>query len=210
MPAQGLCYNEREVIKMEEKREPHKRKELRIKQFDYSSKGAYFVTICVQDRKRILSEILSPVGGGAFDALVEPQLLIKNDEGLDDPFLPQIRLSEMGKIVEKNLLSSENISGVTIDRYVIMPDHVHAIIFLDPDKYFKDPARSSRAPTPTNEMLPHVISTFKRFCHKEIGEKIFQRGYMEHIVRDRNDYETRAKYIYENPIRWYYHIRDEQ
>ncbi|MBQ1233309.1 MAG: hypothetical protein IIX86_07250, partial [Clostridia bacterium] len=108
---------------MEEKRESHKRKELRIKQFDYSSKGAYFVTICVQDRKRILSEILSPVGGGAHDALVEPQLLIKNDEGIDDSFLPQIRLSEMGKIVEKNLLSSENISGVTIDRYVIMPDH---------------------------------------------------------------------------------------
>ena len=63
MPAQGLCYNEREVIKMEEKRESHKRKELRIKQFDYSSKGAYFVTICVQDRKRILSEILSQIPG---------------------------------------------------------------------------------------------------------------------------------------------------
>jgi hypothetical protein len=59
-----VWYNERAVIKMEEKRESHKRKELRIKQFDYSSKGAYFVTICVQDRKRILSEIFSPVGGG--------------------------------------------------------------------------------------------------------------------------------------------------
>jgi hypothetical protein len=53
-------------------------------------------------------------------------------------------------------------------------------------------------------MLPHIVSTFKRFCNKEIGYNIFQRGYIEHIVRDREDYETRTKYIYENPIRWYY------
>ncbi len=199
-----MWYNKREVMGMEEKNDVQRRKELRIKQYDYSSKGAYFVTICIQGRKRILSDIIPLVGGGALDALSEPQLLIASSEGLDDPFLPQIRLSEIGKIVEKNLLSSENIAGVTIDRYVIMPDHIHVIIFLDPDKYIKDPVRSSRAPTPTNEMLPHIISTFKRFCHKEIGDKIFQRGYMEHIVRDRDDYETRVKYIYENSLRWYY------
>ena len=63
---------------------------------------------------------------------------------------------------------------------------------------------SSRAPTPTNEMLPHIVSAFKRFCNKEIGNNIFQRGYIEHIIRDHEDYETRAKYICENPIRWYY------
>ena len=123
---------------------------------------------------------------------------------LDDPFYPHTQLTDIGKIVEKNLLSSENISGVMIDRYVIMPDHIHAIIVLDPDKYVKCQDGSSRAPTPTNEMLPHIVSAFKRFCNKEIGNNIFQRGYIEHIIRDREDYETRAKYIYENPIRWYY------
>ncbi|MBO5967739.1 MAG: hypothetical protein J6S14_04475 [Clostridia bacterium] len=162
-----------------------KRKELRIKQYDYSSKGTYLLTICVRDRKPILSNIFKPVGVGA----------------LDDP---QIRLTEIGKIVEKNLLSSENIQGVVIDEYVIMPDHIHAIIFLDSDQYNKRQNGSSRAPTPTNEMLPHIVSTFKRFCNKEIGKNIFQRGYMEHIVRDKEDYETRRKYIYENPMRWYY------
>ena len=50
-------------------------------------------------------------------------------------------------------------------------------------------------------MLPHIVSTFKRFCSKEIGFNIFQRGYMEHIIRNRDDYEEHAKYIYENPIR---------
>ena len=83
-----------------------------------------------------------------------------------------------------------------------MPDHIHAIIFLDPDKYIKCKDGSSRAPTPTNEMLPHVISVFKRFCNKEVGSNIFQRGYIEHIVRDKKDYETRIKYILENPMRW--------
>ena len=151
---------------MDKEKELPKRKNLRIKQYDYSSSGAYFVTICVKERKRILSDIVKPVGVGA----------------LDDPFYPQVHLTEIGKIVEKNLLSSKKISGVMIDRYVIMPD----------------------APTPTNEMLPHVIYTFKRFCNKEIGENIFQRGYIEHIIRDKEDYETRVKYIYENPMRWYY------
>ena len=117
---------------------------------------------------------------------------------LDDP---KTILTEIGKIVEKYLISSENIEGIKIDKYVIMPDHIHVIIFLDPEKYAKG---SSRAPTPTNEMLPHLVSTFKRFCNKEIEENIFQRGYIEHIIRNREDYETRTKYIYENPIRWFY------
>ena len=162
-----------------------KRKNLRLSQYNYSSAGAYFVTICVKDRKSILSDIIKPVGVGAHDD-------------------PQLRLTKIGEIVEKHLLSSENISGVKIDQYVMMPDHIHVIILLDPDKYQTPLNGSSRAPTPTNEMLPHIVSTFKRFCTKEIGENIFQRGYMEHIIRNREDYETRVKYIYENPMRRYY------
>ncbi|MBQ8439439.1 MAG: hypothetical protein IJX19_02145 [Clostridia bacterium] len=177
------------------------RKDLRLKQYDYSSAGAYFVTICIQDRKCILSDIIAPVGDGALD--------VPFDEAY---YEPQIRLTKIGKIIEKNLLSSENIAGVTIDRYVIMPDHIHVIIFLDPNKYKKCPNETSesfvngtsRAPSPTNEMLPRVVSAFKRFCNREIGCNIFQRGYIEHIIRDPKDYETKVNYIYKNPIRRYY------
>jgi REP element-mobilizing transposase RayT len=185
------------VMKMDKEKDLPKRKDLRLKHYDYSSAGAYFVTICTKDRKRILSNIIKPsVGVGALD---DPL-----NGFLNEPQIPQIQLTEIGKVTEKYLLSSENIPGVKIDRYVIMPDHIHVIIFLYPDKYTSRKDGSSRAPTPTNEMLPHIVSTFKRFCNREIGNNIFQRGYMEHIVRDREDYETRAKYIYENPIRWYY------
>ena len=183
---------------MDKEKELPKRKDLRLKQYDYSSAGAYFVTICIKDRKRILSNIIKPsaVGVGALD---DPL-----NGALDDPLTPQTQLTKIGKITEKYLLSSENIPGVKIDRYVIMPDHIHIIIFLNPNEYLKRKDGSSRAPTPTNEMLPHIVSTFKRFCNKEIGDNIFQRGYIEHIVRDRADYETRIKYIYENPSHWYY------
>ena len=78
------------------------------------------------------------------------------------------------------------------------------MIFLYPDQYTSRKDGSSRAPTPTNETLPHIVSTFKRFCNREIGNNIFQRGYMEHIIRNREDYEKHLKYIHENPIRWYY------
>ncbi len=122
------------VTKMDEERKLPKRKDLRLKQYDYSSKGAYFVTICIKDRKRILSDIIKPVGVGAHD----------------DPLRLQIRMTRIGEIVQKYLLSSENISGVKIDRYVIMPDHIHAIIFLYPDEYATRKNGSSRAPTPTS------------------------------------------------------------
>ena len=178
---------------MNKKNEIPIRKELRLKYYDYSSKGAYFVTVCVKERKRLLSELIKPrVGVGALD---DPKISEVNDGLL---------LTEVGKTVEKNLLSSERISGVKIDKYVIMPDHIHAIIFLDPQEYSERQNGSSRAPTPTNRMLPHVISTFKRFCGKELGCSIFQRGYIEHIIRDQEDYNTRVKYICENPLRWYY------
>ena len=71
---------EREENNMENEL-PKRRKELRLKQYDYSSKGAYFVTICIKDRQRILSGIIKPVGVGA----------------LDDP---KTILTEIGKIVE--------------------------------------------------------------------------------------------------------------
>ena len=190
------------VMKMEKEKDLPKRKDLRIPKYNYSSKGVYFVTICIKDRKRLLSNIIKPSSAG-FDASKCRQAVV-GVGAHDDPLKPKIQLTEFGKITEKYLLSSENIPGVKIDRYVIMPDHIHAMIFLNPDKYATRKDGSSRAPTPTNEMLPHVISTFKRFCNKEIGNNIFQRGYIEHIVRDREDYEKRIKYIYENPVNWYY------
>ena len=167
------------------------RKATRLSNFDYSSVGAYFITICVRDRMKILSEIVTAVSDTIYSDSV-------GDGALD---VPKIRLTKIGEIVEKYLMSSENIPNVEIDKYVIMPDHIHAILFIKASSN-----GTSRAPSPTaaNEVLPHIVSTFKRFCNKEIGENIFQRSYYDHVIRDRKDYEMRKKYIYDNPIKWYY------
>ena len=172
-----------------------KRKDLRLKNYDYSSQGAYFVTICSKNKEHIFSTIDASV----FEKYEILYSRIVGDGAFD---VPQPALTPIGEIVEKYLLSSENISGVTIGEYVIMPNHIHFIVFLNPEKYQRGKHGTSRAPSPTNEMLPHIVSTFKRFVNKATGENVFQRAYIEHIIRDANDYNVKRKYIYENPLKW--------
>ena len=153
-----------------------KRKNLRLKEYDYSQKGYYFITLCTKDRK---------------------PLFWANNVGAD---ITRPNLSGYGKIVEMAISSiTEHYPNVKIYQYVIMPDHIHAIIFIKPTPY-----GTSKAPSPTsaNELLPHIISTFKRFCNKEYGTNIWQYRSNDHIIRNRQDYEEHLRYIYENPMRW--------
>ena len=110
-----------------------KRKPNRIPHFDYSAPGAYFVTICTQDKAPLLSTV---VGGGALDA-------------------PDVRLSRYGEIAQKYILSGNRIPGVTVDKYVIMPNHIHLILLVEETAT----AGTSRAPSPTNAVIPHFVST---------------------------------------------------
>ena len=120
-------------------------------------------------------------------------------EGLAPPEIT-VKLKPCGEIVKEQLqLIETRFPSVTVEDYVIMPDHIHAVIFLNGKA-------GGASPSPT---LDDVICAFKsltsRSCKQKYGiEKMFQRSYAEHIVRDRDDYETRRKYIYENPMRWYY------
>ena len=182
-----------------------KRKSTRLKNFDYSSAGAYFVTICVRDRMHILSEIT--VGEG----LAPPEIAdltsadktsgIAVGEGLAPPEIT-VKLKPCGEIVKEQLQLIEiRFQGVTVEDYVIMPDHIHAVIFLRGKA-------GGASPSPTlNDVICAFKSLTSRSCKQKYGiEKMFQRSFAEHIVRDREDYETRRKYIYENPKRWYYKL----
>ena len=60
----------------------------------------------------------------------------------------------------------------------------------------------SKAPAPTNAVIPHLVSTLKRFCHKDIGNQIFQRSYHDHIIRNEQDYLKIWEYIGNNPAKW--------
>ena len=182
------------VMKMDNDKDLPKRKSTRLKNFDYSSAGAYFVTICVRDRMQILSEIIRD-----DITATDKTSGIAVGEGLAPPEIT-VKLKPCGEIVKEQLqLIGTRFPNVTVEDYVIMPDHIHAVIFLHGKA-------GGASPSPT---LDDVICAFKsltsRSCKQKYGiEKMFQRSSAEHIVRDREDYETRRKYIYENPKRWYY------
>ena len=96
-----------------------RRKQLRLCGYDYTQAGAYFVTVCTKDRKHILGSIV----------------------GADDHIGPYTSLSSIGKVVDQY---TRTIPG--IDRYVIMPDHVHMILLVSGTNITEGPMWSS-APT---------------------------------------------------------------
>ncbi|MBR5265761.1 MAG: transposase [Clostridia bacterium] len=152
------------------------RKRTRLKYYDYSTSGAYFITICIKDmRIPLLSNIF--VGNGALD-------------------VPQRKLTSVGKIVDKYIRSTNNIKGISVDKYVIMPNHIHMIIFID------NPDGASKAPHPTNSLLSHTVGTLKRFVNRDIGQNIWQTSFHDHIIRDDNDYLKIWNYIDTNVSRW--------
>ena len=152
------------------------RKSNRIPGYDYSTPGAYFITICTCSKLPTLGTI---VGGGALDA-------------------PFVRLSKLGQTVLRYIQSGNCVTGITVDKFVIMPNHIHLILLVD-----ETASRgTSRAPSPTNAVIPHFISTFKRFCNRDAGSQIFQRSYHDHVIRNEDDYLKIWQYIDNNPARW--------
>ena len=155
------------------------RKPTRLKKYDYSSSGSYFVTICTKDRKELLSQII--VGDGVLD-------------------VPKNILTHFGEIADMHLSSMSGFyTNIKIDKYVIMPNHIHLLIQI----FETEPVIGLLGtPTPTNSLISQFISTFKRFCNKEYGENIWQRSYHDHIVRGEADYKKIWEYIDTNILRW--------
>ena len=182
------------VIKME--KELPKRKPTRLNYFDYNSSGVYFITICTENRRNILSRI---VGTGVLDC---PQ-----NNALYSP--KRVELLSYGKIADKYIKQLNDFyEHLSVEKYVIMPNHIHFLLWVKENKNKTDNGQS-RTPVPTNveranSACSQFVSTFKRFCNKEYGENIWQARFNDHIIRNRDDYEEHVKYIYENPIRWYY------
>ncbi len=153
-----------------------KRKPTRLKGYDYSTPGAYFITICVKDREMLLGRI---VGCGDFDA-------------------PQMILSEYGKVLEKNIkLMNGKFDYITVDKYIIMPNHFHAIIQTTGYKF-----GSSETAEPYNNTVSKFVSLLKRYCNREYGINIWQRSYHDHIIRGGKDYKEIWEYIDTNTYKW--------
>ena len=88
---------------------------------------------------------------------------------------------------------------LSIDQYVIMPNHIHVVLILE-----SEAAGASPRPTITDIVCAYKSLTTRECKKNGFDGKLFQTSFYEHIIRGREDYEEIAKYIYENPIRWYY------
>ena len=143
----------------EENRFP-KRKYPRLKEYDYTQKNFYFITICTDQKKCI------------FGA-----------PGLLNPY---------GEIAEKMLKNiDKHFSGIRLDKYVIMPNHIHAIF-----EVFEDGSN-----------LINAVGLFKSTVTKKIHEinpdmSVWQRSFHDHVIRDQRSYEKIWNYIETNPLKW--------
>ena len=152
------------------------RKPNRLPCYDYSSIGAYFVTVCVQDMRCILSTV----------------------ESDGTPESAQSVLSTLGEPVNRILLDiNTHYHNIRLDHFVIMPNHVHLLISITD----AGPGGAPRTSPPTNT-LSSFIGGFKKFSEKACGSKLWQRGFYDHIIRNDDDYRRHWQYIDENPKKW--------
>ena len=144
------------------------RKRIRLKGFDYSYGTCYFVTICTRQKRCILSSI-EPIG---------------------QPPVARVQLSPLGQIAQECLIElGQSRSGVIVDSFVIMPNHIHVLLIID----------NSEA-TPID--LHRVVRYLKSSITKKAGESLFQPRFFDHIIRDEFDYENHRNYIESNPENW--------
>lgn len=148
------------------------RKQNRLEKFDYGQNGAYFITVCTANRDKIL---WCHRRGGYYPPA-------------------QVPLSYVGRIVQQSLLQVKNhYPNVSVDKYCIMPDHVHFILTIQPDEN----GRIVSAPT-----VPTVVGSMKRWVSRQIGEPIWQKSYYDHVIRNQDDYDEVWQYIENNPLKY--------
>ncbi|MDH3944457.1 MAG: transposase [Anaerolineae bacterium] len=164
----------------------HNRRTIRLPHYDYGQAGAYFITVCVKDRICKLGEVVGE----------------------------DVALSAEGKIVQSVWDElPEHYSHVELDEFVVMPNHVHGIVWIKEREEANVGARHAsplRRPRGFKSgSLGSTVASFKSAAtrkinqlHKTTGTPFWQRGYYEHIIRNDEDLQQHRKHIQENPLKW--------
>ena len=153
------------------------RKSPRLKGYDYNKNGAYFITICTDGRRLLLSEI--------------PCIPLSDAKPCLTPY---------GKIVEQIIETLPKEFGIRLDAYVIMPNHIHLLFMMLQQT-------ENHALTENRSYLSKIVGYLKMNVTKEIhrinrNEIVWQRSYHDKIIRDEKQYLRIWKYIHENPMIW--------
>jgi REP element-mobilizing transposase RayT len=159
------------------------RRSIRLKRFDYRTVGAYFVTVVTAGRRCVFGEV-------------------ESDE---------VRVAEVGRIVESTWRSIPlHFPHVALDAFVVMPNHVHGILWLEDAVGAKhaSPLQSKARGTQAGS-LSAVIQSFQsasmRAASRDggmFGGPLWQRGFYEHAIRTEDELNRLRRYIQHNPLRW--------
>lgn len=166
----------------------HHRRSIRLKDYDYSQAGAYFITIVAYQRENLFGEIVDG----------------------------EMRLSDAGQIVGTTWIEiSNHFRNVELDEFVVMPNHVHGIIVIHEDR--RDVGAIHELPLPNDAnrvtrrkmFLPKIIGYFKMNAAKRInvmrgtsGAHLWQRNYYERVIRNETEWNAICQYIANNPLDW--------
>jgi len=194
---------------------PHHRRSIRLKGYDYSANGMYFITICTKNRQHLFGDVADG----------------------------EMVLNETGQIVKSEWLNTVNVrqGEVILHDFVVMPNHFHALIEICRRRGVSNTplshtsiSHASISHTPNNgvcdttegvcdttkgvcdttkgvcdtplrspsKSLGAIVRGFKSTVSKQIGFSVWQRNYHEHIIRDSRDFEKISKYIRNNPACW--------
>jgi putative transposase len=151
----------------------YSRRPLRLRGFDYTEEGLYFVTVCTHERRCFLGRI-------------EGECAI---------------LNRLGTIVDRQIVGlPERLAGVGIDMYTVIPNHVHAIVLLGTRARQASPLRVGlgQVVAAFKSGSAREINRIRRTP----GARVWQRGYHDHVVRDDADLQRVREYLQTNPIRW--------
>ena len=159
----------------------HHRRSIRLKGYDYSQAGAYYVTIVTYQRDCLFGDIMNK----------------------------EMILNDFGKIADECWSAiPEHFPLVELGAYVVMPNHVHGIIVIHDGRgtIYRAPTIEQFG-KPTVGSLPTIVRTYKAAVTRRIGREhnatgIWQRNYYEHIIRDEKDMQNKTDYIESNPSLW--------
>ena len=155
------------------------RKLQRLRNYDYSQNGAYFITLCIQNRLPLLGKI-------------ENSVLILNSAG------------EM--VFDKFAEISGFYPDIIVDKFIVMPNHLHAIMLIQHDGTTQGlfPTLSlseyiRRFKTLTTKLY---IDGVKNSECPQFDKKVWQKSYHDHIIRNEQEYQKIWEYIDTNPMKW--------
>ena len=183
----------------------HHRRSIRLKEYDYSQAGAYFITICCEDRICRYGEI---VGVG-----LAPARFTETHDGIvqTQGFAPSMQMNKYGQIAYNEWAKlPERFPNFELDVFQIMPNHIHGIIVLNEITHLQN-----NIGQPQGFLLPtigDIVGGYKSLVsnecltifktNNETMGKLWQRNYHEHIIRDEQSYQRISDYIINNPSKW--------